>query len=203
LVQDERIKANEWSAKKRCPVCADIAAKKIDLEGEQLFDDTAKKNPMFCPKCGHLDIRSFHKIGSIEIARTSERGDTQPWTHQIIVKCQSCEWVYVSSTNPCLGNPWDEIMGFERPMDQNKEVKRKIRHSNEVAIGLRPYDDEYTKDTKLFNKRYKSKRKVRSTSEPGEVVEEKESTFTYIPTKEEKRLPRFRKKKNQKVIDNE
>ena len=194
MAQDERIKANEWIVKKRCPICEDIAAKKVNLEGDQLFDDSDKKNPMFCPHCGHLDIRAFQEIGSIEIARTSKRGDTQPWTHQVVVRCMSCEWKHVSAINPCLGNPWDEVMGFDRPMDQTKETKRKIRHSNEVAVGLRAHDDKYTKDTKLHDKRYKSTRKVRSTEEAKEVSQGEESTFTYVPTKDEKKLPRFRKK---------
>ena len=70
----------------------------------------------------------------------------------------SCEWKHVSATNPCLGNPWDEIMGFERPLDQTKETKRKVRFSNEQAVGLRAHDEKYTKETKLRDKRYKSKR---------------------------------------------
>ena len=68
MAQDERIKANEWIVKKRCPICADIADKKIDPEGDQLFDDNAKTQPMFCPQCGHLDIRVFQEIGAVEIA---------------------------------------------------------------------------------------------------------------------------------------
>lgn len=194
MAQDERIKANEWIVKRRCPICEDIAAKKVNLEGDQMFDDPDKKHPMFCPHCGHLDIRAFQEVGSIEIARTSKRGDTQPWTHQMVVRCMSCTWKHVSATNPCLGNPWDEVMGFDRPLDQTKETKRKIRHSNEVAVGLRAYDDKYTKDTKLLDKRYKSTRKVRSTEGANEVSQGEESTFTYVPTKDEKRLPRFRKK---------
>lgn len=195
MAQDERIKANEWIVKKRCPICSDIADKKVNLEGDQLFDDIEKKQPMFCIKCGHTDIRAFQEIGAIEIARTSERGDTQPWNHITVVRCMSCEWRHTSATNPCMGNPWDEVMGFDRPLDQSKEVKRKVRHSNEVAVGLRAHDDKYTKETILLDKRYKSKRKVRSTSEPGEVAQNEERTLTYKPTKQQQRLPRFRKNK--------
>ncbi len=198
MAQDERIKANEWIVKKRCPICEDIAKKNVNLEGDQLFDDPAKKSPMFCPACGHLDIRTFQEIGSVEIARTSKRGDTQPWTHQIVVRCMSCEWKHVSATNPCLGNPWDEVMGFDRPMDQTTETKKKIRHSNEVAVGLRDHDDKYTKDTKNLDKRYKSTRKVRSSKEAKEVSPGEESKFTYVPTKAEEKLPRFRKDKKKK-----
>ena len=57
MAQDERIKANEWIVKKRCPICADIADKKIDPEGDQLFDDNAKTQPMFCPH--NVDISTF------------------------------------------------------------------------------------------------------------------------------------------------
>ena len=198
MAQDERIKANEWIVKKRCPICADIADKKIDPEGDQLFDDNAKTQPMFCPQCGHLDIRVFQEIGAIEIARTSERGDTQPWNHITVVKCMSCEWKHVSATNPCLGNPWDEIMGFERPLDQTKETKRKVRFSNEQAVGLRAHDEKYTKETKLRNKRYKSKRVVHSNNPEDKGQPGEESTFTYVPTKDENKMPRFRKDKKKK-----
>ena len=108
MAQDERIKNVEWDVSKRCPICTDIVDGKIDLEGEQLYDDPDKEKPMFCPTCGHTDIRIFHEIGAVEIGRTSTRGDTQPWNHQLVVKCQSCEWKYVSAAQPCLGNPWDE-----------------------------------------------------------------------------------------------
>jgi len=198
MAQDERIKANEWEVKKRCPICADIADKKIDPEGDQLFDDNAKKNPMFCPKCSVLDIRIFHEIGAIEIARTSDRGDTQPWNHVTVVRCMSCEWSHVAATNPCLGNPWDEIMGFDRPIDQTKETKRKVRFSNEEAVGLRKHGEKYTKETKLLDKRYKHKRDVRSNNPEDKGQPGQESTFTYVPTKDEQKLPRFRKDKNKK-----
>ena len=68
---------------------------------------------------------------------------------------------------PCLGNPWDEVMGFARPMDQSKETKRKIRFSNEQAVGLRAHDEQYTAETSLKSKRYKTTRKVRSHEEGG------------------------------------
>jgi hypothetical protein len=205
MAKDERITANEWEVKKRCPICADIADGKIDPEGEQLFDDPAKKQPMFCPNildketgqmCGHLDIRIFQEVGAVEIARTSTRGDTQPWNHITVVRCMSCDWRHVAATNPCLGNPWDEVMGFERPMDQTTETKRKIRFSNEQAVGLRAHDEKYTKETALQDKRYKATRKVRSTEEGGKASSSDSVEFTYVPTKEEKRLPRFKKQNN-------
>jgi hypothetical protein len=206
MAKDERIKANEWEVKKRCPICTDIATNKINLEGDQLYDDPEKKQPMFCPNildretgqmCGHLDIRIFHEIGSVEIARTSTRGDTQPWAHITVVRCMSCDWRHVVSTNPCLGNPWDEVMGFARPMDQSKETKRKIRFSNEQAVGLRAHDEKYSAETSLKSKRYKSTRKVRSHEEGGKASPSDDVEFTYVPTKEEKRLPRFKKDKKQ------
>jgi hypothetical protein len=196
MASDERIKANEWEVKKRCPICADIAAKKLDLEGEQLFDDANKTQPMFCPGCGHLDIRMFHEVGAVEIARTSQRGDTQPWTHIVVVKCMSCEWSHTAATNPCLGNPWDEVMGFDRPMDQTTETKRKVRFSNEQAVGLRAHDEKYTRKTRLRDKRYKAQRNVHQPEPGSEESQSEESTFTYVPTKEEERLPRFKKNKD-------
>ena len=95
-----------------------------------------------------------------------------------------------------LGNPWDEVTGFDRPMDQTTETKRKIRFSNEQAVGLRAHDEKYEKGTTLQDKRYKATRKVRSTEEDGKASQSDSVEFTYVPTKEEKRLPRFKNKDN-------
>ena len=195
MAQDERIKANEWDVKKRCPICADIAENGVDLEGVQLFDDNEKEKPMFCPSCGHLDIRTFQEVAGIESNRTSTRGDTQPWSHQLIVQCMSCPWKHVAKTNPCLGNPWEEIMGFDRPLDQSDELKRKIRFSNEQAVGLRGAHEKYTAETELLDKGFKSKRSVRLTEEADSVTSE--ATITWEPTDEEKKLPKFRKRKTE------
>ena len=71
---DERITEVEWDARKKCPICEDIRDKKINLDGEQLFEDNEKKQPFFCPQCGVLDIQLHHEIGALEIGRTATRG---------------------------------------------------------------------------------------------------------------------------------
>lgn len=178
---DERIKSTEWDLEKRCPICESIKNKEIDLEGDQLFDDDAKTKPMFCPGCSHTDIRVFHEIGGVELSRTSTRGDAQPWTHIQSVKCMSCEWKHVTAHQPCLGNPWDETMGFARPLDQTKQQKHAIAWSNEQAVGLRDYDEKYDKDDKLVAKTYKANRKVRiDEAEAGD-----QKTVTHIPDKKQ------------------
>jgi hypothetical protein len=156
---DEKIQQEEWDTKKRCPVCEDIKNKVINLEGEKMMTDD--EHPMFCPDCGHPDIRTFHEVNAVELGRTSDRGDAQPWTHQIIVRCESCPWSHVAMTNPCLGNPWDETIGLTRPLDQTDGQKHAIRWSNEQAVGLRDHDAEYDPNDTLKTKTYKHSRKIR------------------------------------------
>ena len=36
---DERITANEWDKRRACPICRDIADKKVNLEGDIVMDD--------------------------------------------------------------------------------------------------------------------------------------------------------------------
>ena len=83
MATDERINQTEWNVKKVCPICEDIKNKVINLEGEQMMGDDG--NPLFCPECGHMDIRMHHTVNAVELGRTSDRGDAQPWTHQVIV----------------------------------------------------------------------------------------------------------------------
>ena len=61
-----------------------------------------------------------------------------------------------------------------------------------------PHDEKYDKKTALRDKRYKSTRKVRSNEEGGKASQSDSVEFTYVPTKDEKRLPRFKKDKNKK-----
>jgi hypothetical protein len=195
MATDERITANEWDKNKECAICRDIAEGKIDLEGEQLFDDPAKKKPMFCPKCGFQDIRIFHEVGGVESQASSTRGDTQPWTHLIIVRCMSCQFNFGGprANYPCLGNPWDEVMGFKRPEKQSTDTQHAIQWSNEQAVGLRGAREKYDKSAKLKSKTYRSRRKVEWDEEPTEG----ERTLTFELTDEEKTLPKFRKNKKQ------
>ena len=201
MAQDERIKNNEWDVTKRCPICADIADNGVNLEGEQIFVDESKTQPEVCPSCQHEDVRFFHGIAGVESNRTSTRGDTQPWAHQLVVKCMSCERTDVVRTNPCLGNPWEEIMGFARPLMQSDEMKRKIRFSNEQAVGLRGAHEKYEKDTKLLDKGFKSKRSVGLTEEADSVTTE--ATITWEPTDEEKKLPKFKQNDKKKKSEDD
>ena len=180
---DERITEVEWDARKKCPVCEDIRDKKINLDGEQLFEDDEKKKPFFCPQCGVLDIQLHHEVGALEIGRTSTRGDAQPWTHQMVIKCSSCDWSHVTAIQPCLGNPWDETIGLTRPLEQTKEQKHAIRWSNEQAVGLRDHDEKYDKSATLHDKRYKSKRQL--AIDEADIAQERE--LRYIPDENEKR----------------
>ena len=45
---DERITANEWNKRRACPICADIADKKVNLEGDIVMDDKPGE-PLPCP----------------------------------------------------------------------------------------------------------------------------------------------------------
>ena len=164
---------------------------------------------MFCPNildketgqmCGHLDIRVFQEVGAVEIGRTSTRGDTQPWNHITVVRCMSCDWKHVAATNPCLGNPWDEVMGFDRPMDQTTETKRKIRFSNEQAVGLRAHDEKYEKGTTLQDKRYKATRKVRSTEEDGKASQSDSVELHLCPDQGREASPPIQEQRQQGLI---
>ena len=49
---DEKITANEWETRRKCPICADIADKKINLDGEvQTHPSTGE--PLACPMCDY------------------------------------------------------------------------------------------------------------------------------------------------------
>ena len=189
MVSDERITEVEWDTRKKCPICEAIREKQIDLEGEQLFDDDEKTQPMFCPgkkgePCGHTDIRVYHEVGALELGRTSERGDAQPWTHQVVIKCSSCEWTYVSMTQPCLGNPWDETIGLTRPLEQTEAEKHAIQWSNEQAVGLRDHDAQYDINDELYSKTYKSKRSLAID----EADIDAERKLRYEPDENERRM---------------
>ena len=38
---DEKITANEWDSRRKCPICSDIADKKINLDGEEKYLEKA------------------------------------------------------------------------------------------------------------------------------------------------------------------
>lgn len=182
---DERITANEWTNAKRCPICEDIAEKNIDLEGE-IMTHPHTGEVLKCPICGHADTRLFHEVGGIEISRTSDRGDTQPWTHVLTVKCMSCKWKHTVSNEVCLGNPWDEVMGFNRKLDQSEQQEHAIQWTQEQAVGLRGAHDRYNPEDKLLGSKHKHKREIKT-----EKTLDGKSKIEWKPSAEEKKLPRF------------
>jgi hypothetical protein len=185
---DERITGKEWDAKKRCPICIDIGEKNIPLEGE-IMTHPQTDEILKCPICDHAETRMFHEIGGVEGERTSTRGDTQAWTHVIKVQCMSCDWKHVVANNVCLGDPWDEVMGFNRHFDQNTQQKHAISWTNEQAVGLRGAQQKYNKEDKLYDRTHRQHREIHTESSlEGSKVEWK-------PTKEEKKLPKFAEKK--------
>jgi len=183
---DERITANEWNKRRECPICRDIADHKIDLEGEVMLDDKTGE-PLACPVCTHRDTRLFHSIGGVESKKSSTRGDTQVWNHLISVKCMSCDFKHVVANNVCLGEPWDEVFGFRRILDQHENQQHAIRWSNEEAVGLRGVGKKYSRDDKLFGRGHRAKRKI-------ETQKSKDGTskVEWKPSKEERKLPKFR-----------
>ena len=200
MAQDERIKGKEWDLSKRCPVCEDIKDGKITDEGEQVMIPGTDK-PFFCPKCGHLEIRFFWRVGAVESNRTSVTGQTQLWTHQGTIECMSCDWKKTAGSVPCLGRPWDEIMGdgLDRPEHRSKEQHHAIGWSNEHAVGLRKGQEKYDPKAKLRAKTYKAKRKIRSNKTEEGIAKSDPSTITWKPNEDERKMPRFRKKPKNKT----
>jgi len=195
---DERITGNEWNAKKKCPLCTMIAEKNVPLEGEVLHFEGGVENecagcshrysvgdPLHCPICDHHETRMFHEIGGVETERTSDRGDTQPWTHIIKVQCMSCKWKHVVANEVCVGDPWDDVMGFNRHLDQNQEQKHAITWTNEQAVGLRGARQKYDKKDNLYKKSHRHKRDIHTEKSDGP------SKVEWKPTAEERSLPRF------------
>jgi len=182
---DEKITANEWNKRKQCPICKDIAEKNIPLDGELMTG--LKGEPLPCPMCGHTETRLFHDV-VVESKRSSDRGDTQPWNHILKVKCPSCDWTHVVANNVCLGDPHDEVFGFRRPMEQDAQQKHALTWSNEEAVGLRGVNRKYDKDDELFGRGHRAARKISKGKEAGKIE--------WKPTKEEQKLPRFKKKKS-------
>jgi len=195
---DERITANEWQIKRKCPLCTMIAEKNVPLEGELLKFEGGEENvclgcshryslddPLHCPICDHHETRMFHEIGGVETERTSDRGDTQPWTHIIKVQCMSCDWKHVVANEVCVGNPWDEVMGFNRHLDQTQQQKHAITWTNEQAVGLRGARQKYNKDDRLDKRGDRRKREIHTEKSDGP------SKVEWKPTAEEQKLPRF------------
>jgi len=187
---DEKITANEWDKRKACPICRDIAEKKVNLDGEVMLHPKSGE-PLPCPVCDYPETKMYHDIGGIESKRTSERGDTQIWNHLISVKCESCGWKHVMDNMVCLGDPWDEVFGFRRHLEQSDEQKHAITWTNEQAVGLRGAHDKYNKEAKLKGKGYRAHREITTEKTDGA------SKMEWIPTKEEKKLPKFRDKKEE------
>jgi hypothetical protein len=187
---DEKITANEWNKKKACPICRDIAEKKIPLEGE-IMTHPKSDEPLRCPMCGYQDTRLFH-LAVVESKGTSARGDTQPWNHLLKVECQSCNWSHVVKNEVCLGDPHDEVFGFRRPLEQEEQQKHALTWSNEEAVGLRGVKQKYDKEADLYGRGYRAKRKIeteRNLDSYGKVE--------WKPSEEEKKLPRFKDNKSE------
>lgn len=198
---DERITANEWNIKRKCPICTMIAEKNIPMEGELLVYEGGEENvclacnhryslgdPLHCPICDHHETRLFHEIGGVETERTSDRGDTQPWTHIIKVQCMSCDWKHVVANEVCVGNPWDEVMGFNRHLDQTQQQKHAITWTNEQAVGLRGARQKYNKNDRLYKRGHRHKREIHTEKSDGP------SKVEWVPTAEERKLPKFKPK---------
>lgn len=188
---DEKITANEWEKRRQCPICRDIADKKVNLEGEIVKDDKTGE-PIPCPMCGHGDTRIFHTIGGLESKKTGSRGDTQVWNHLITVKCMGCDFKHVVNNHVCLGEPWDEVFGFRRQLEQEETQQHAIKWSNEEAVGLRGSNAKYSRDTELLGRGHRAKRKIehkQSHDNKGKVE--------WKPTAEEKKLPRFKDSKSE------
>jgi hypothetical protein len=182
---DEKITANEWNKKKACPICRDIADKAIPLDGEVMTHPKTEK-PLNCPMCGYAETRLFH-LAVVESKRSSDRGDTQPWNHLLKVECMSCAWSHVVKNEVCLGDPHDEVFGFNRPMEQHAQQKHALTWSNEEAVGLRGVGKKYDKDAELFGKGHRAKRKIETQRKL-----DGNSHVEWKPSKEERKLPRFK-----------
>jgi len=187
MKMDERITANEWDKKKECPICKGIAEKTLPVDGE-IMTHPVTGEILHCPICDYPETRLYHKV-VIESKKSSLRGDTQPWTHQMILKCDSCDWSHCFKNEVCLGDPHDEVFGFSRPMEQTKEQKHAIAWSGEEAVGLRGVGAKYDKDTKLLERGHREKRKIHTERSEGQ------GKIEWKPSKEEQKLPRFKKKK--------
>ena len=178
---------------KRCPVCEDIKEGKITDEGSR-FSSLVRVSRSFAPSVVTWRF-AFWRIGAVESGRTSATGHTQLWTHQGTIECMSCDWKQVAGSVPCLGRPWDEIMGdgLDRPMHRSKELHHAIGWSNEHAVGLRKGREKYDPDAKLRSKRYKAKREVRSHSREEGIAKDERRTITWEPNADEQTMPKFRK----------
>ena len=111
------------------------------------------------------------------------------WNHLISVKCMSCDFKHVVNNHVCLGEPWDEVFGFSRKLDQTEQQEHAITWSNEEAIGLRGTGAKYKKDAKLFGRGHRAKRRIET-----QKSSDGSSTVEWKPTKEERKLPKFHRK---------
>ena len=50
---DEKITANEWDKRKACPICRDIAEKKVNLDGEVMLHPKTGE-PLHCLSLIHI-----------------------------------------------------------------------------------------------------------------------------------------------------
>ena len=130
-----------------------------------------------------LRFVSFGELGRLRSNRTSTTGQTQIWAHQGTVECMSCDWKKTAGSVPCLGRPWDEIMGdgLDRPEHRSKEQHHAIGWSNEHAVGLRKGQEKYDPKAKLRAKTYKAKRKIRS-NKTEEGIAKSDPEYDYVET---------------------
>ena len=105
----------------------------------------------------------------------------------ISVKCMSCDFKHVVANNVCLGEPWDEVFGFRRKLDQNENQEHAIKWSNEEAVGLRGSKAKYSRDTELFGRGHRAKRKIET-----QRSQDGTSKVEWKPSKEERKLPKFK-----------
>tara|TARA_B100001564_G_scaffold243680_1_gene206506 strand:- start:249 stop:560 length:312 start_codon:yes stop_codon:yes gene_type:complete len=99
----------------------------------------------------------------------------------------SCKFSHVVANNICLGEPWDEVFGFNRKLEQTEGQEHAITWSNEQAVGLRGAREKYDKDAELLGRGHRAKRKIETKRAEGQGKVE------WVPTKEERKLPKFRK----------
>ena len=86
----------------------------------------------------------------------------------------------------CLGNPWEEVFGFNRHLEQTENQHHALTWSNEQAVGLRGGLDKYDSDDELLGKGHRVKREITMEKTEGQ------GQIEWIPTEEEKKLPKFK-----------
>ena len=98
----------------------------------------------------------------------------------------SCSFKHVVANNVCLGEPWDEVFGFRRKLDQSEHQEHAIKWSNGQAVGLRGGLEKSDKDAELLGRGHRAQRKITKEKTDGQ------GKIEWVPTKEERKLPKFR-----------